>query len=135
MLKKILSQTEGKVVDRGESVPIKDKGIYPSINLRELYIYLFTLLSGLYGQKCAQYFKEMWLPIMSTIIKKESIFNWDSIISLSISQVIAKEKRNSSISLVNLCMSSYSLEVICASNAFLGLGWAWMIAYPLVDNY
>jgi len=80
------------MVCRRKKIQVLHNGIYPSKKLWELYIYVVALLSRLYGEKYAQHFKEALVPFLYTIAKKISIFNWDAILSHTLTQEIIKAK-------------------------------------------
>jgi hypothetical protein len=56
-------------------------GWYPTINIREPYIYLMALLCRLHGEKYCSRFLEAWMPLAFTIAISGTDFNWGAIIS------------------------------------------------------
>lgn len=99
-------------------------------------MYVVALDSRLYGEKDATHLKEAWVPLLYTIVKEGSVFNWSSILSLTIMDAIARVRYHTPVNPPEFYMSSYLIYIVCAAaNHFPGMGWKWAPTEPPVQVY
>ena len=91
---------------------------------------MVILLSRIFGRKDASHFPNKWIIIIHQVISSGSILNWGEIISSNLDiqlKMIRKEHK--------FYMSSYLLDVICASREYPSLGWKWTPSLPSIHVY
>jgi hypothetical protein len=104
---------------------------FPTIHLK-VRIHMGTqLVSRIYGEKYATHVRIGWVPMMYEITEGGKIFNWVTILSNSLAEAIGKAQLDAFSGTLEFYMSSYLLDVVCASNTFMGLGWSWSPKNPL----
>ena len=67
-----------------------------------------------------QAFQTKWIPIIHQVITYGSILNWGEIISSNLDFQLKKVQKEH-----QFYMSSYILDVMCASREYPSLGWRW----------
>lgn len=75
------------------------------------------------------------MPLLYTIVKEGSVFNWSSILSLTIMDAIARVRYHTPGNPPEFYMSSYLIDIVCAANHFPGMGWKWAPTEPPVQVY
>jgi hypothetical protein len=102
--------------------------INPSLlSILDQVVWAIQLISRLYGEKFSTHVKFAWVPMIHEIIKHGKIFNWETILSNSLVEAIRKSQIDAPIIPLEFYMSFYLLDVVCASNSFVGLGWSWSL--------
>ena len=88
---------------------------------------IVILLAKKFGRRDAPSFPEKWTPIIHQVITHRSKLNLGEIVSsnLDIQQKKAHKENQ-------LYMSSYMLDVMCASRKYTSLGWRWKPDLPSI---
>jgi hypothetical protein len=79
----------------------------------------------------AQKFKVSWVPLIHYITTSRSSFNWDDILSSTLTQAISATKHMAPRKYPIFHMSSYLLDIMCLVHAYLEMGWDWKPRNPL----
>jgi len=112
------------------------KSTYPTASLREPYKLVAMMMCRLFGDPDAKEFQQVWVQLMHEVCNKGTIFNWSGILSCAIVHAVNRARRvlgeNEP---AHFYMSSYLLDVICATNPFPGLHWMWTPTEPPVHIY
>ena len=92
--------------------------------------YLTAMLSKLHGEADNTFFKAEWIPLAHRVMSTMILFNRAGILSANILRALEKvvprpEARGSP-----FYFSGFLLDVLCASNQFLGLKWACTPRHP-----
>jgi hypothetical protein len=102
----------------------KGRKLFLTHNMKEPYKILFTMIWILYGEEKNIHFKREWTPMSHYhyLIENGNIFNSDQLLFINIFETTRREP-----TLKNLCffMSTYLIDVICATHHFIGMGWKW----------
>ena len=77
-------------------------------------------LSRVFIRKDGSSFPDKWIPIIYQIITSGSTLNWGELISSNIDLQLKKYQKEHP-----FFMSSYLLDVMCASIEYPSLGWKW----------
>ena len=77
-----------------------------------------VMLCILYGLKYATVFREEWVPLVSDIVYKGTIFNWGVILSANLKLALTVTKDEDPNVKANLYMSSYLMDACCAQHHF-----------------
>ena len=83
------------------------------------------MLTRLHGEANCTKFKTEWLPIAHGVMLSRIFFNWDSMLSQSLLKDLEKAVRKPDPKGTIFYFLAYLLDVLCASNSFLGMNWAW----------
>ena len=70
--------------------------------------------------KDPSHFLDKWIPIIHQVIRYGSILNWGEIISSNLDIQLKKVQKEH-----QFYMSSYLLDVMCASQEYPCVGWKW----------
>ena len=81
---------------------------------------IVIFLSRVFGKKDSSIFLDKRIPIIYQIIKSGSTLNWGELISSSLDLQLKKAQKEH-----EFFMSSYLLDVMCASREYPSLGWKW----------
>ena len=98
--------------------------------LRKSVQIIFILLSKDFGRKDGSTFPNKWIPIIYQIITSRSTLNCAKIISSNLDAQLRKFWKDH-----QFYMSSYIMDVMCASLEFSSLGWKWESNLPLIHLY
>jgi hypothetical protein len=90
--------------------------------MKEPYQFLASMICRLYGEEKCTHFKLEWTPIAHYVAEKGHVFNWAQLLSINIFETT---KGAPGPKQPGFFMSSYLLDVVCASNCFPGMGWYW----------
>ena len=74
----------------------------------------------MFRRKYGSSFPDKWIPIIYQIITSGSTLNWGELISSNLDLHLKKYRKEH-----QFFMSSYLLDVMCASREYLSLGWRW----------
>jgi hypothetical protein len=91
---------------------------------------IVILLARVFERKDASSFLEKWIPIIHQIITHRSTLNWGELISSSIDIQLKNAQREH-----QFYMSSYLLDVMCASQEYPSLTWRWKSYLLLIHVY
>ena len=91
---------------------------------------IVMLLSRVFGRKDGAGFLDKWIPIIYEIITSGFTFNCGELISSNLDLQLKKAWKDH-----QFFMSSYLMNVMCASIEFPSLGWKWEPSLPLVYVY
>ena len=80
--------------------------------------------------KYASHFLAKWIPIIQQVITYGSILDWGDIISSNLDMQLSKVQKEH-----QFYMSSYLLDVMCASREYPSLGWKWKPYLPSIHVY
>ena len=88
---------------------------------------IVILLERVFRRKDASSFPEKWVHIIHQVITHGSTLNWGELISSSIDLQLKKAQKEH-----QFYISSYLLDVMCASQEYLSLGWKWKFNLPSI---
>ena len=108
--------------EEGVSFTQKDFNLYLIQHMKEPYQFLSSMICKLYGEDKCTHFKLEWTPIAHYVSDKGDVFNWEQLLSINISETT---KGALGPKQPGFFMSSYLLDVVCASNHFPGMDWCW----------
>jgi hypothetical protein len=91
---------------------------------------IVILLSRVLRRKDGASFLDKWILIIYHIITSGSTLNWGELISSNLDLQLKKAQKDH-----YFFMSSYLLDVMCASIEFPSLGWKWEPSLPSVHVY
>ena len=91
---------------------------------------MVMLLSRVFERKDGASFLDKWIPIIYQIIKSIYKLNWGELISSNLDIQLNKAQKDH-----QFFMSSYLMNVMCASIEFPSLGWKWEPSLPSVHVY
>ena len=91
---------------------------------------MVILMSRISGRKDASHFPDKWIPIIHQVITYGSILNWGEIISSNMDIQLKKVEKEH-----QLYMDAYILDVVCASQEYLSLGFRWKPDLPSIHVY
>ena len=91
---------------------------------------IVILLSRVFGRKDGSIFPDKWIPIIYQIIACRSTLNWGELISSNIDVQLRKSQKDH-----QFYMSSYLMNVMCASLEFPSLGWKWESSLSSIHVY
>jgi hypothetical protein len=80
------------------------------------------MICRLYGEETNTHFRMEWFPMAYMVAQKGQAFNWVSILSFSITKRSQDPKGMKN---PEFYMSSYLIDVVCATNSFPTFNWAW----------
>jgi hypothetical protein len=101
---------------------------YNTVNLREPYMYLMSLICRLYGEKYCSKFLEAWMPLEYTMAISRSSFNWGDIISKHLVTDILQARTLMYGETLVFHMASYLLDIICKRNIFVCMNLSWHVS-------
>ena len=84
----------------------------------------------MFRKKDASSFLNKWIPIIDQVITLGSSLNWGELISSSLDLQLKKAQKEH-----NFFMSSYLLDVMCASKEYPSLGWKWKSGLSSIHVY
>ena len=91
---------------------------------------IVILLARVFERKDASSFPEKWIPIIHQVITHGSTLNWGELISSNLDLQLKKARKDH-----QFFMSSYLMNVMCASLDFPSLGWNWESNLPSIYVY
>ena len=91
---------------------------------------IIILLSKVFRRKDGSTFPDKWISIIYQIITSKSTLNWGELISSNLDVQLRKVQKDH-----QFYMSSYLMNVMCASLEFPSLGWKWESNLPLIHVY
>lgn len=97
--------------------------------------YLMTMLSWLHGEVDCTYFKSEWISLAHGVISIGIIFNWENILSTNLLRALEKAIQKKDEKEAPFYFAGYLLDVLCNSNQFPGLKWAWTPKCPPIHIY
>jgi hypothetical protein len=100
--------------------------------LKNPYRIMNSMICRLYGEETSTHFRMEWFPMAYTMVKNGQAFNWEIILSFNITNQVLDPK---GITNHVFYMSSYLIDVICATRYFLVFNWAWTLDQGLVHVY
>ena len=93
------------------------------------------MLSHLHGEADCTTFKVDWIPIAHGVLSTDIIFNWASMLSQNMLKALERVMRETHPKGTTFYFSAYLMDVLCASNLFLGMKWAWTPQSPPIHLY
>ena len=69
------------------------------------------------------------------VMSTNTIFNWANILSTNLLRALEKAIQNQDPKGIPFYFTGYLLDVLCASNPFPGLKWAWTLKCPPIHLY
>ena len=91
---------------------------------------IVILLSRVFGRKDGSTFPDKWILIIYQIITSGETLNWGELISSNLDIQLRKVHKDH-----HFYMSSYLINVMCASLEFPSLGWKWESSLPSIHVY
>ena len=91
---------------------------------------IVILLSRVFGRKYASSFLDKWIPIIYQVITSGSMLDWGELISSNLDIQLKKSQKEH-----QFYMSSYLLDVMCATREYPSLGWKWEPILPSIHVY
>ena len=113
--------SKGQFRSKSESTMWKTSKFRKSVQI------IVILLSRVFGRKDGSTFLDKWIPIIYQIITSGSTLNWGELFSSNIDVQLRKVQKDH-----QFYMSSYLMNVMCASLEFSSLGWKWESSLPLI---
>ena len=95
--------------------------------------YLTLMLSFLHGEANCTNFKSEWLPIAHGVMSDGIVFNWASMLSQNLLKALEKAVRKPDPKGTIFYFATYLLDILCASNSFPSLNWAWTPQIPPIQ--
>jgi hypothetical protein len=108
---------------------------YPTTDLKTPYQYIVALLCRLYGKKNASTFTFSLMPLIYYCTNEGIEFNWSDILSRNLAAAIAFVKHTSPKQFPEFHMCSYLLDIMCVSNRYPKMCWAWQPTNPSIHIY
>ena len=93
------------------------------------------MLSQLHEKADCAYFKSKWIPLAHGVMSAGRIFNWENILSTNLLWALEKAIQKQDAKGALFYFVGYLLDVLCASNQFLSLKWAWTPKCPPIHIY
>ena len=84
-----LIETVKRMMIPGKNFRIRLSGDYERTTLRTPYIFIALMLNGFFGRAHGKNFKLGWIPIIFYVATQGTIFNWENIVSNSLSAYIS----------------------------------------------
>ena len=91
---------------------------------------IVILLSRVFGRKDGSTFLDKWIPIIYQIMTSGVTLNWGELISSNLDNQLKKVHKDH-----QFYMSTYLMDVMCASLEFPSLEWKWEPSLPSVHVY
>ena len=91
---------------------------------------IVILLSRLFRRKDGSTFPDKWIPIIYQIMTNRATLNWGELISSNLDNQLKKVRKDHL-----FYMSTYLMNVMCASLEFPSLRWKWEPSLPSVHVY
>ena len=108
---------------------------YPIVLFKEPYKLLAVMLCRFYGVNNFQYFRLEWTPLAYYIETTCKVFNWKEIFSITFKDVILQAQKNLSTKKPSFYLSSYIMDVVCASLSFPAMNWHQTRGNPPIQIY
>lgn len=111
-----------------EEESFKDRVDITKYNPKEFNLpaqFLTAILSHLHGEAECTTFNTEWIPIAHGVMFDGIIFNWASMLSQNLLKALERAMQKSDPNGTTFYCSAYLMDILCASNSFLGMKWAW----------
>ena len=93
------------------------------------------MLSHLLGEADYTPFKAEWIPVAHGVMFVGIVFNWTSMLSQNLLKALERAMKRSDPKPTTFYFPTYLMDVLCASNSFLGMKWAWNPQSPPIHLY
>ena len=94
-----------------------------------------AMLSCLHGEVDCTKFKSERIPIEHGLMYASIIFNWASMLSQNILKALERAMQKTDPKGITFYFSAYLMDVLCDSNSFPGMKWAWNPQIPPIHLY
>ena len=84
-----LVETLKKMLLQGKHYRYRPTGDYDTKTLRPPYRFIALMLNRIFGRAHGRFFKLEWIPIIFHVATQGTIFNWDNLVSNSLSTCLA----------------------------------------------
>ena len=84
-----LVETIKRMMIPGKKFQTRPSGEYETTTLRTPYIFIALMLNRVFGRTHGKKFKLGWLPIIFYVATQGTIFNWETVVSSSLSACIS----------------------------------------------
>ena len=113
----------------------KPHKLYPISWFREAFSLFSTMLCRLHGSPNCIVFKEEWAPLAHHILTTGESFNWAKILLVVLKESIEKYQKTLVSIKPTFYLSSYVMDIFCASFPLSTMGWNWTRVGTLVHIY
>ena len=93
------------------------------------------MLSHLHGEVDCTTFKAEWIPIAHVVMFAGIVFNWASMLSHNLLKALERVMPRSDPKATTFYFYAYLMDVLCGSNSFPGMKWAWNPQSPSIHLY
>lgn len=94
-----------------------------------------AMLCRLYELKDITMFRQKWVPLVSDIVYKGTIFNWGAILSGNMKSTLATAKDEDTQVIENFYISSYLMDACYTHNHFQKMKWTWSCREASIHVY
>ena len=109
----------------GKSFRQKASDEYETVTLCTSYWLVALMLKRIFGRANGKFYKIGWIPLMYHVTMHNTIFNWENIISSSLSSCISEALRGLLERKYEVYMESYLIDCILCLYPFLKLNCSW----------
>ena len=118
-------ETENRMMIPGKNFRTRPLGEYDIATLRTPYRFIALMLNKVFGRAHGKSFKLGWILIIFYVATKGTVFNWENIVSNSLSACISLSLGGVSQKKTELYMSSILVDYILCTHPFLALTCNW----------
>ena len=97
--------------------------------------FLTAMWSRLHGEVDYTNFKAEWIPIAHGVLSVGIVFNWANMLSQNMLKALERAMQKTDPKGTTFYFSAYLMDIMCASNSFTGLKWAWAPQRPPIHLY
>ena len=112
-------ETVKKMMIPGKNFRTRPSGEYETSTLRTPYRFIVLMLNRIFGRANGKSFKMGWIPIIFFVATQGTIFNWESIVSNSLSACISAALGGVSQNKLEFYMSSILIDCILCTHLSL----------------
>ena len=109
----------------GKNFQTRPSREYDTTNLRTPYRFIVLMLNRIYGRAHRRIFKLEWVPIIFYVSTQGIVFNWENIVSNSLSACIVSALGGVSQKKYEFYMSSILIDCILCTQPFPNLRCMW----------
>ena len=118
-------QTVKKMMIPGKKFRTRPSGEYETSTLHTPYRLIALMLNIIFGRDNGKNFKIGWVPVIFFVATQGPTFNWENIVSNSLSTYISVALAGVSQKKIEFYMSSILIDCILCTHPFLALKFQW----------
>ena len=113
-----LVETLKKILLPGKLYRYRQTGEYDTASLRAPYRFIALMLNRIFGRANDRLFKLEWIPIIFHVATQGTVFNWDSLVSSSLSSCLVAALGGEAQKRSEFYMSSILIDCILCNQPF-----------------